>query len=208
MDARPMENAPQRTGKDVMKGRYKYFATLLITAAALFSACGTRNEIKAPPVAADSAQATVARPDQQMKNARIMLYNKAVLTADIRADYIEKYEKQDSTLAWKLDVRFFDSSGALISTLVADSGLVREKTNFMAANGHVVAVNEDSSRLETEQLNWNSRTNLVETDKFVTIIQKGDTLTGYGLEADQRLKKIKIKKQVRGKLINTEGIEP
>ena len=41
---------------------------------------------------------------------------------------------------------------------------------------------------------------LIETEKFVTIIQHGDTIQGYGLEADQRLKNIKIKKHVTGTL--------
>lgn len=176
--------------------------------ALLNASCGNKDEIKAPPAGTDSLATAKIRPDQQIRNARILLYNKAILTSDIKADYIEKYEKQDSALAWKLDVHFFDSTGEEISTLVADSGLVREHINLMVANGHVVVISNDSSRLETEQLLWNAQKNMVETDRFVTIIQHGDTLTGYGFEADQRLNKIKIKKQVSGQLKNTEGIEP
>jgi LPS export ABC transporter protein LptC len=170
--------------------------------------CGSKNEIKAPSSGPDSTSAPKIRPDQQLRNARIFLYNKAIRTTDIQADYIEKYDKFDSTLAWNLKVDFFDSAGAEISNLTADSGLVRERTNSMVANGHVIVVSADSSRLETEQLLWNARENKIETDKFVRIIQKGDTTTGYGLEADQRLTRIKIKKQVSGALKSTEGVEP
>ena len=174
----------------------------------IYGGCGSENEIKAPPAGTDSLGMAKIRPDQQLRNARILLYEKALLTTDIKADSIEKYEKQDSTLAWKLDVRFFDSTGKKISTLSADSGLVRERTNLMTANGHVVVVSEDSSKLMTEQLLWNAQKNKIETDKFVTLIQHGDTLTGYGLDADQKLNKIRIKNQVSGKLKNTQGIEP
>jgi len=169
--------------------------------------CGSNDEIKAPPGGADSS-AAIIRPDQQIRNAQIFFYNKAIRTTDILADYIEKYEKQDSTLAWGLRVNFYDSTGREISNLVADSGLVRERTNMMVANGHVVVVSEDSSLLYTEQLLWNARESKIETEEFVTIIQKGDTLTGYGLEADEKLTKIKIKRQVSGTIKSAKELEP
>jgi LPS export ABC transporter protein LptC len=180
---------------------------LSVAVAVSFWGCGNKNEIKAPPAGVDSLAVAKIRPDQEMRNARIYLYNKAIITTDIKADYIEKYEKLDSTLAWKLNVHFFDSTGKELSNMVADSGLVRERTNIMIANGHVVVISEDNSKLETEQLLWNAQKNKIETDKFVRIIQNEDTLTGYGLEADQRLKKIKIKKQVSGNIRKTEDME-
>ncbi len=169
--------------------------------------CASKSEIKAPPGGGDTLTAVI-RPDQQMRNAQIFFYDKATRKTEILADYIEKYEKQDSTLAWGLTVYFYDSTGKEISNLVADSGLVRERTNMMVANGNVKVLAEDSSLLFTEQLLWNARESKIETDKFVTIIQKGDTLTGYGLEADEGLSKITIKKQVSGRFKDTKELEP
>jgi LPS export ABC transporter protein LptC len=186
--------------------RLNNILAILILSALIFG-CAEKNEIKAPGMVADSVAVTKARPDQQLRNARIYLYNQAVRTTDIQADYIEKYERQDSSLAWVLRVGFFDSTGKEISNLVSDSGLVRERTGLMIANGHVVVVTEDSSRLETEQLVWNAREDKIKTDKFVRIVQHGDTLTGYGLEADQRLTRIKILHQVSGKMKNSEETE-
>ena len=154
----------------------------------------------------DSTAVAIVRPDQQIRNARISLYDGARKTTDVRADYIEKFEKNDSTLAWNLKVDFFDTTGHVISDLVADSGVVREKVNFMEVFGHVVVTTEDSATLYTDQLKHNTRDDKIETDKFVRIIQHGDTIQGYGLEADRQLKNIKIKKQVSGTLKGTEDV--
>jgi LPS export ABC transporter protein LptC len=196
------------------KSRYhimmkKFNAYVVIVALALIIAgCGNKDEIKAPSDGADSTEVGIVRPDQEMRNAQIFLYNKGVRTTDVYADFIKKFEKYDSTIAWGLKVDFFDSTGKEISNLKADSGLIREKTNMMFAYGHVVVITQDSSQLETEELVWNAMENKIETDKFVTIVQHGDTLTGYGLEADQRLTHITLKRQVRGRLKNTQNIEP
>ncbi len=197
----------QKSRYHIMMRKFKVFFIAALVAAAL-TGCGDKDEIKAPSGDSDSASAEKIRPDQEMRNAQIFLYNKGLRTTDVYADFIKKFEKYDSTIAWGLKVNFFDSTGKEISNLEADSGLIRERTNMMVAYGHVVVISQDSSRLETEQLSWNAMENKIETDKFVTIVQHGDTLTGYGLEADQRLTHITIKKQVSGRLKNTQSIEP
>ncbi len=179
---------------------------LLILLAAV--SCSDKDEIKAPGVAsADSAAAVVLRPDQQTRGANFSLYDGSVKTTDVKADYIEKYTKQDSTMAWGLDVVFFNSEGEQTSKLIADSGLIRESINWMVANGNVVVINEDGSRLETQQLFWFGNEEKIRSDSFVTIYQYGDTLQGYGLETDRELKRVRIKRQVTGTLKDTEKIE-
>ena len=175
---------------------------------ALILGCGEKNEIKAPGVGeADSSATTRMRPDQQISGAEIALFSGPVRTTLIKADYIEKFNKQDSALAWGLDVHFYDSEGKESSHLVADSGLVRETTKMLVANGNVVVVTpEDSAWLKTEQLFWNGRSEMITTEKFVTIYQHGDTLQGYGLEADRGLKRVKIKRQVKGTVKQTKEL--
>jgi LPS export ABC transporter protein LptC len=170
--------------------------------------CSDKNEIKAPGAGDGSlADTSAIRPDQQIKGASIFLFKGSVRSTEIKADYIEKYNKQDSTLAWGLDVHFYNSMGGETSHLIADSGLVRESVQYMVANGHVVVVSkEDNSRLETEQLFWNGLEQKVTTDAFVTIYQDGDTLMGYGFEADQDLKGFKIKRQVSGAFKDTKDL--
>ncbi len=179
--------------------------TFLILLTLAFLSCAETSEIKSTDTG-DSTKVAIMRPDQQIRNARISLYDGASKTTDVYADYIEKYEKYDSTLAWKLNVYFYNADGKQISHLVADSGFVREQINFMEVFGNVVVTTEDSAVLYTDQLRHNTTNDLIETDKFVRIIQHGDTIQGYGLEADRGLKNIKIKKHVTGTLQGTEEV--
>jgi LPS export ABC transporter protein LptC len=171
-------------------------------------ACSERNEIKAPGVGeGDSTMIVGLRPDQQTKNANINLYSGSVKTTDIKADYICKYTKQDSTLAWGLNVHFFNSEGKETSHLIADSGLIRESIKWMVANGNVVVIDEFGTKLETEQLFWSDRDNRVTTEKFVTIYQDGDTLMGTGFESGFPFKGFKIKRGHYGTYQNVDEIE-
>ena len=197
----------KRKSKD-SQAMNRFFAITLLIVLSAFAGCSDKNEIKAPGAdVAVSEDSVVIRPDQQIRGASISLFKGSVVTTDIKADYIEKYNKQDSTLAWVLDVNFFDNTGKKTSHLIADSGIVRETVQWMVANGNVVVTSyEDSSRLETEQLFWNGLDRKVTTEAFVTIYQDGDTLQGYGFEADQDLKGFKIKKQARGTFKDSETL--
>jgi len=178
---------------------------LLVSLLLLFISYTETSEIKSTD-AGDSVEVAIIRPDQQIHNARISLYDGANKTTDLFADYIEKFESCDSTQAWKLNVYFYDYEGNQISNLTADSGLVREQINFMEVFGNVVVTTDDSAKLYTEQLRHNTANDKIETDKFVKIIQHGDTIQGYGFESDRRLKNIKIKKHVTGTLQGTEEV--
>lgn len=179
---------------------------LIFATFVLLISCGDDPEIKAPGVGRTAAaDSTAVRPDQQFRNAHIFLYDKNRVTTDIKAGYIEKYEKQDSTLAWQLEVFFFDSTGAQKSHLVSDSGLIREEVNLMDVYGHVRIISDDSAKLFSSHLNFNSGRNLITTDSFVVIIPSaGDTVQGYGFEADPKLGNWSLKRQVSGSMINIE----
>ncbi len=169
----------------------------------IFISCAETSEDRMADNTTDSTEVAIIRPDQQIYDARISLYDGAHKSTDLFADYIEKFERIDSTQAKKLDVYFYDDEGNQISNLTADSGIVREQVNFMEVFGNVIVTTEDNAVLYTEQLRHNTANDMIESDVFVRIIQHGDTIQGYGFESDRRLRNIKIKKQVSGTLQGT-----
>ena len=185
----------------------KFISRIFVSFLLILPGCSERNEIKAPGVGDDEPVENVIRPDEQIKNAQITLFDGSIKTVDILADYIEKYNKQDSALAWDLDVTFFDSEGKVSSKLFADSGYIRESIKYMVANGNVVVLSEDSSRLETEQLIWHGSKDKIENDVFVRLYQHGDTLEGIGIESFKPYKGFKIKKQGKGVFQDLNRVE-
>ncbi len=181
--------------------RIALLAGLLI---ALVIGCGD-DRVSSDSADDDSGQGL--RPDQVTRNAHIYLYKGGHRTTDLTADEIEQFTALDSAYATNLIVDFFDTTGARISTLTADRGYIREKDNFLAVSGSVVVIGQDSVIMETEYLEWDGDKDSVVTDSFVTVIEKGDTLMSYGFQSDPELKNVTFKRQVRGRLTDTEKMK-
>ncbi len=146
-------------------------------------------------------------PDSDINRATIYTYEGGRVSSRIIADRIVQFDTRDSTVAYQLDVDVFDSTGAVQSHLVGDSGIITEQQSRLAAYGDVVLTSSDSTILETERLYWNSRTDSIYTDAFVTITKDGDILSGYGLQADPNLGSIKILRSVSGQMQDPERLE-
>lgn len=109
------------------------------------------------------------------------------------------FDQEDSTLATNVKVDFYDENGDYRSTLTSDEGLVRQKRQELIVWGSVV-VASDSSRLLTESLRWDPGRKLIVTDDYVELHRGNDVITGYGMEADNRLEDVRILRDVRGKI--------
>lgn len=173
----------------------------------LVAGCSDRETSKS---AETTLMDSTRRPDSEVGGARIYLYDRGQITTEILADKIFKFEINDSTMGYELAIQFFDSTGGIASTVVGDSGVIRENQGHLQIYGHVVVVSQDSSRLETDYLSWNPRTRRIQTDAFVRITDiQGNVITGWGMEADRNLGRIKILRHVSGTVRETEGdIQP
>lgn len=160
-----------------------------------------------PQTQAIGADTLLTRPDTEVVKARVLLYNKGAVTTEIIADRILKYEAKDSMLAYVLNVTSFDTLGHKTSSLTSDSGIVRENSGVMNAYGHVVAFSDDSTKLETDHLRWDSKEDKIITDAFVRITRpNGDVITGIGLETDQKMSRLKILQRVKGTVQDIERL--
>jgi LPS export ABC transporter protein LptC len=138
-------------------------------------------------------------PDSVLEKATIVMTSSGRRQAVIYADTLFVFEKEDSTSAINIKVDFFNDQGQYQSTLTAQSGLVRQKLQKFSVWGDVVVQN-DTSRLDTQSLNWDARRNLITTDDFVRLQRGKDIITGYGMEADSRLDNVKIMRDVQGRV--------
>jgi len=145
-------------------------------------------------------------PDSIIESANIVLASQGKKEAVINAAQLTVFDKEDSTLAKDLKVDFYDEEGNYRSTLTADEGLVRQKTQRLTVWGHVVVVS-DSSRLDTESLKWDPLRKLITTEDFVTLKRGSDIVTGYGMEADNNLENIRILNDVKGRITDIPSSE-
>lgn len=146
-------------------------------------------------------------PDSELRIAQIKFYKKGNMTSEILADKIVKFDDEDSTLAYTLDIKILDSLGTATTTITGDSGIIKEVQGAVQIYGNVVVRTEDSTKLETEYLWWNSYTNRIKSDAFVRITKHGDIISGWGLDADNQLNSFKILNQVSGEVTDPEKLE-
>jgi LPS export ABC transporter protein LptC len=160
------------------------------------AACSTNDRAKnSEDIPVDSS----SRPDSEVRGARIYLYDEGRITTEIDADVIHKFEANDSTMGYHLDIVLYDSTGGVNSTIVGDSGVIREQAGHLDIYGNVVVVSDDGSRLTTDYLFWDQDTQRLRTDSFVKIVDSdGNVLTGWGLEAEQNPTRYRILNQVSG----------
>jgi len=180
----------------------RLFFTILVSSVALLGACGRKTVSEGDRTAADS----VLRPDSEVRGATVFLYDRERMTTEIRADLIRRFEALDSTMGYRLDIDFFDSVGQKSSNLVGDSGVIREKTGRLEVYGKVVVITRDSARLDTEFLLWNPERDKIESNAYVKFTREESVMTGWGMEADPDLGRLKILSQVSGSVAEEEVV--
>ena len=95
------------------------------------------------------------------------------------------YANTNKSIFYGLDFDQYDK-GKVNSRLKSDRGEIDQKEKKLVLSGNIDLITDDLTYdLESEQLN---------TDKPVTILMKGTTIRGVGLEADKGLNKVKILK--------------
>lgn len=138
-------------------------------------------------------------PDSVIQNATVALITEGIKEAVILADTLIVFDREDSTVARGVKVDFYDENGEYRSTLTSKEGLVRQTRRELSVWGDVV-VESDSSRLETESLNWDPDRRLITTDDFVKLHRGNDIVTGYGMEADSKLEHVRVLRDVKGSI--------
>lgn len=146
-------------------------------------------------------------PTSEATNATTVFLTESVITTKIHSARIVSYADQDSAWAFKLNVDFFNRLGKHTSTLNADSALIREKARLLEGFGNVRIVTDDDRTLESSHLAWDDAGRLITTDSLVTITRGEDVMRGYGFSSDPELTRIRLNRQVSGRISDTEVIK-
>ena len=123
------------------------------------------------------------------------------------ASYAAMYNDQSLVDARTVRIEFFDSKGVRFSTLLADQGVVDQRTNNLEARGNVRITTESGVKMETDSLRWLDGTRKIVSDAFVRVTRKRDVVTGYGFESDPNLEHFHIKSEVRAEVLEENAAE-
>ncbi len=161
---------------------------------ALFAGC-SRDERKVE----DKGPAK-ERPLAEYRDTTVLdMHDGSRLSWILKTMHLVKWPKSDLVRAEPADLEVFDSSGAPLIWVTADSGSMDEPANFLMAKGHVHGHSRKGMDLQTDSLRWNRTGNQVSTDAHVRVVSEdGDVLTGKGFVSDANLNNWQILSDVHG----------
>jgi len=115
---------------------------------ALSIACSEPQPGSNPAAQTDSART----PDSEFYGATHYIYKKGRVTAKMIADSTHTFDAADSTVAWAIELFFYDSTGQTTATMVADSGLIKKDAGIYTVYGNLSADFFDSAGVNTSNL--------------------------------------------------------
>ncbi len=139
--------------------------------------------------------ATVQAPDsadQVLVGFSHYLTDNGVRRSRVDADTALFFEDTQLTLLRHVRAVFFDSTGAEVSTLTADSAAYRWQDGSMNAGGQVVLVAPDGRRLQTTRIRYEQPTNLITTDQHFILDRGTEHLEGDGFRADPDFRNVAV----------------
>jgi LPS export ABC transporter protein LptC len=136
-------------------------------------------------------------PRQSMINAEIDYTDSARLQMRISAPEIHYYDnagEKYTEFPYGMLARFFDRNGDVESQLSSRYAIYYMDKDLWEAKDSVVVINSEGEILNTEQLFWDERNELIYSHSFVKVTRPDEVITGVGFEADQTFSTWKIKR--------------
>ena len=179
-------------------------ALMAIIAATLMGACG-----KETPVIPTTRSALADSADQVMSGVQFLLTGGGVQQGKLEADSGFMFENSTRIELRGVRTDFFSKTGEQTGTLTSREGTYLKQRGDLEARKNVVVVSADGRRrLETEQLRFDERTNLISTDSAFTITDEGQVHRGVGFETDPDLKRYSCKASCSGNFNMTRRPPP
>ena len=139
-------------------------------------------------------------PSETIKEAELTYTEKGKVKVKIISKQIERYTASSTiNFSGGIIVYFYNDSAIITSTLTAEEAIIDEKKEQMMAQVNVELVNHKQEKLNTEQLIWDEKSNLIFTEKTVRITTKEEVIFGEGFESTPDFSSYKIT-NVRGSI--------
>jgi LPS export ABC transporter protein LptC len=167
---------------------YRWKAILFCLALGCSFLCGCDESPKVMPSAAPTPLGA-NKPATVSYNTSMNFSSDGVLRAILHAGRVQTYDtKQYTWLDSGVRVDFYKGDGLHSSVLHSQSAEVNSTNNNMTAYGHVHIVSDSGTTVDTDSLQWDNKTQEVQSAAPVHIVEKnGRTTDGIGFESDQNL---------------------
>jgi LPS export ABC transporter protein LptC len=163
----------------------RYGLTVLLVIA--LAACGDR---AADLVASDDMLTMDA--DQVMFRVRHHMTTGGVRRALVEADTAYLYEATSTVELRTVHVLLYDEHGQQRGTLTSLRGRLNTRTEAMTAEGNVILVTEDGTRIESEELHFDPEQDRIWSEKATTLWEDGSVVHGDGFTSDGQLRNVRV----------------
>lgn len=140
-------------------------------------------------------------PIEVMKEVELIYTEQGKIKVKIMAEKIERYLNQNPSVYFSngVLVHFYNDSANITSTLTAEEASIDDKNQQMMAKTNVELISQKAEKLNTEQLVWDEKKDLIFTKKSVSISSKEEVIFGDGFESTPDFSSYKIT-NVRGSI--------
>ena len=154
------------------------------------------------PVIPTVRSALADSADQVMSGVEFLLTADGVQQGKLVADSGFMFENSTRIELRGVRTEFYSKTGEQTGTLTSREGTYLKQRGDLEARKNVVVVSADGRRrLETEQLRYDERTNLITTDSAFVITQEGQVARGVGFSTDPDVTRFECKASCSGNFI-------
>ncbi len=155
---------------------------LLLAVLMLLSACKSDLET------IDTITRVDEGPVESAFNIEIIFSDQAHVRMILTAPQMDRYENDENYLEMPLGltVIFYDTLMQQTSSMTAKYAISLEDSEIIEARNDVVVINELGEQLNTEQLIWDQKKEIIYSEKFVKITTEDEVTYGEGFHADER----------------------
>ncbi len=176
----------------------KYFIQILIISA-LFSCNKDTNQI-------NKLFDKTTRPLEKAKDIKMIYSDSARVLFILDSPELEsKKINNEKIIEYPkgIKISFLDQNKKANSWLTAGKAINKIKGKKFIVRDKVKLYNSSNDKLETSELIWDEKKEILFTNKFVKITrpEKGDTVYGYGFTSNKEFTEFEIKRKLSGKVV-------